>query len=84
MSKERFWKWVRSYSNKKVRDDHMSKFHHERKCIKCNTWTSEVDGCAKLEDDPTDAMFELMTCNKCGHISRWDCTGMFPTLTTEG
>ena len=40
-------------------------------------------GCAKLEDDPTDPYFELMTCNKCKHISRWDCRGMLPMLDSN-
>jgi RecJ-like exonuclease len=61
----------------------MDKWHHERKCEQCNTWTSEVDGCAKMEDAPDDPRFQLMTCNKCGHISRWDCRGMLPTLVRK-
>lgn len=80
---EKFWEWLRAFANKKVREAHMNKFHHERKCEQCNTWTSEVDGCEKLIDDPDDPMFELMTCKKCGHISRWDCRGMLPVLVKE-
>lgn len=77
---ERFWEWLRSYANKKVRRCHMNLVRHERKCERCNTWTSEVNGCKDLQDAPDDSMFELMTCNKCGHVSRWDCRGMLPTL----
>ena len=61
----------------------MNRVRHERLCEKCGTWTSEVGGCAKLEDDPTDPYFELMTCNKCKHISRWDCRGMLPMLDSN-
>jgi hypothetical protein len=77
---EKFWEWLRYYANQKVRDYYMAKVHHERKCECCNTWTSEVGGCAKLEEAPDDSMCELMTCKKCGHVSRWDCRGMLPTL----
>ena len=80
---ERFWKWLRSFANKKVRSSYMNRVRHERLCEKCGTWTSEVGGCAKLEDDPTDPYFELMTCNKCKHISRWDCRGMLPMLDSN-
>ena len=63
-----FWERVRAYANKRVREQHMQKCRHERKCPRCNTWTSEVDGCKSLE---TFGQSELMTCKKCGYTSKW-------------
>jgi len=74
---EKFWLWLRDYANQKVRDIYMDRIHHDRKCERCNTWTSEVNGCAKLEQDDD---YDYMTCNKCSHVSKWDCRGMLPTL----
>lgn len=77
---EKFWTWAREFANKKVREAYMGVVHHDRLCERCGTWTSEVGGCLKLVDDPKDPMFELMTCRKCGHVSRWDCRFMVPML----
>lgn len=77
---EKFWKWVREFANEKVKQAHMNKFHHARKCPNCNTWTSEVDGCKALVDSEDNPYYELMTCNKCAYVSTWDCIGMLPTI----
>ncbi len=76
---EQFWKWLRNYATKKVRDCYMEEVHHDRRCEQCGTWTSEVDGCAKLKESDCGC-FEFMTCKKCGHVSKWDCRGMLPVL----
>jgi hypothetical protein len=75
---ERFWLAVREFANKRVRAAYMAKICHDRQCERCNTWTSEVGGCLKLIDDPADDRYELMTCKRCKHVSRWDCAGMLP------
>lgn len=77
--KEKHWKWLRDFSNKKVRECYMARVYHDRKCDRCESWTSEVDGCKKLTNSECGD-FELMTCNKCLHVSKWDCRGMMPTM----
>lgn len=74
---ENFWIWLREYANKKVKQHYMNRVYHDRKCERCGTWTSEVDGCARLEQDDD---YDYMTCKKCGHVSKWDCRGMIPVL----
>jgi len=77
--KSKLYELLRNYIDKKIHKRyHDRKGHHDRKCVYCNTWISEVGGCTELIDDPDDPMFELMTCAKCGHTSRWDCRGMLP------
>lgn len=81
---EKFWVRLRAYANKKVRQHHISKTKYDLKCNKCNTWTSEVGGWANLSGISTDnKLFKYMKCNRCGHISKWDCTGIGPTLIHE-
>jgi hypothetical protein len=65
-----FWERVRSYANAKVRAAHMAKYHHERRCPCCNTWTSEVGGAAAVKDEGNG--FEVMQCKRCSTWSRWD------------
>ena len=77
---ENFWKWLRAYANTKVRDCYQHKGYNDRRCERCNTWTSEIDGCKSLKPDPADKMVDLMTCKKCGHVSKWDCRYMIPIL----
>ena len=77
---ERFWERVREYANKKVREHYMNRVRHDRQCERCNTWTSEVGGCAKIE---VYDYRELMTCKKCKHVSVWDCRGMIPILVPD-
>lgn len=80
---EKFWLWLRNKANAKVREAHMVRVGHERLCVKCNTWTSEVGGCAALVYCPTNKYHQLMTCKRCGHVSRWDIGGMMPELIPE-
>ena len=74
---EDFWKWLRDYANKKCREHYMNRVYHDRKCERCNTWTSEVDGCAALTQDDD---YDYMTCKRCSHVSKWDCRCMIPIL----
>ena len=74
---ERFWLWLREYANRKIRKRYMDRVRHDRKCERCATWTSEVGGCKEIVDNGD---FQLMTCKKCGHISKWNCTAMVPFL----
>ncbi|MEE9532714.1 MAG: hypothetical protein V3W52_17180 [Syntrophobacteria bacterium] len=74
---KRFWERLREYANNKVREHYMNTVRHDRKCVRCNTWTSEVGGAAKLEQDDD---YDYMTCKKCGYVSKWDCRGMLPIL----
>ena len=75
----RFWIWLRKYSNCRVRRHYMNIYRHDRKCERCETWLSEVDG-AKNIDFSLCGWFEYLTCKRCNHVSKWDCRGMIPTL----
>lgn len=65
-----FWEMVRDYANRRVREQYMRRYHHERRCPCCQTWTSEVGGAAKVIDEKNG--FEVMQCNRCKTWSRWD------------
>lgn len=76
--KQTFWEKLRSFANGRVRKAYMDKVHHDRKCPRCQTWTSEVGGCAGMRDDGD--WHELMKCNRCGYESRWFVGSMLPII----
>lgn len=61
----------------------MDIYHHDRKCPKCLTWTSEVEGCKSMETSTDNPYIDLMECNKCGFVSKWDCSSMLPFLIKD-
>ena len=69
--KKSFWEWLRDYATKKIREDYVNKYHHDRKCPQCDTWISETDGCDSVESDSETTSVEFMICKKCGHKSKW-------------
>jgi hypothetical protein len=79
---EKFWKWLRRLSNKKVKKHYLKRVHHDRLCIRCKTWTSEIDGCSKLETSD-DGNFEFLTCKKCNYVSKWNITGIIPVVVKD-
>ena len=75
-----FWEWLRDYANKKVKENYIKNYFHDRKCERCGTCLSEVGGCAGINDDSKYPMFERMECKKCHHVSIWDTRLMIPVL----
>lgn len=66
----RFWEWLRSVANNRVRERYMDRHGHDRRCPRCDTWTSEVNGALEVRDEGNG--FEVMLCKRCRTWSRWD------------
>ena len=66
----RFWEYVRTFANNRVREAYMSRHYHERRCPCCKLWTSEVGGALDIIDEGNG--FEVMQCRQCKTWSRWD------------
>ncbi len=77
-----FWEKVRAYANEQVKRQYMERFKHDRKCPNCKIWVSEVGGAYKVDYTESDHI-EKMTCRQCGSSSKWDCSGMIPTLNKQ-
>lgn len=75
----RFWRWIHTFTEKKIREAYMDQFNHDRKCPKCNRWGAlgGFDWKHKREIDP---WHDGLTCTNCGHESIWYMGSMLPLL----
>jgi hypothetical protein len=73
-----FWTKIRDFAAARVREAYININGSDRMCPRCLTWTSEVNGAADYKVG--ERLHDWMTCNKCGHISRWRMDGPVPFL----
>lgn len=70
------WRWLRDFANRRVREAYMRRHKHDRMCLVCKTWMSEVGGCAEVTQD--SEWTEITRCLKCNQWTRWDMRSMLP------
>jgi hypothetical protein len=65
---DRFWRWLHALAERRIREAHMARHHHDRRCPYCGRWGA-LYGWWKVRD--VDAQHRVMTCRACGQESMW-------------
>ena len=68
----KLWKWLYTLSRKKVKQEHLNKYHCDIKCPNCNEWFS-ISGVNHKHEHISEPDFGFhVRCGQCGHDSYWN------------
>lgn len=74
----RFWRWLHTYSERRLRESFLGWWKHDRKCVNCKTWGS-VHGAWSVVRE-VGPWVQAITCERCGYESHWRMDSMIPYL----
>jgi hypothetical protein len=72
---ERFWRWLHSYAERRIRRIHMDAWKHDRVCQGCKQWGAL---CGWSASRTIDDWHDGLTCATCGHETVWFMGAMLP------
>lgn len=80
----KLWKWLYKLSERKIRDEHLSRYYNDIKCPNCKQWFSVSGKFYKHKQDIMADWGSSCECGNCGHISYWNQVALpFPALADE-
>jgi len=77
----KFWKWLRAFSEQKIRDAHMQIHHSETRCPHCNTWSSLMDSPTRFEE--IAGGFYRQSCGQCPGEAVFDFNTPVPLMVEK-